>query len=261
MKSPAYPKKGSPGPVSEDEFIDDICKYCDRWCEKCKFTSGCLSYALMVNRQSAVDDDGPRDLTGSFNADELMQREMARELPAYVLDGTEAGVSLTNNFFRDPLSSYAWKVSSGIYNWLHAIIDGGGQERVKQLKAGMSGNIDCLEALDIIDYYLFLSVARLEHAVRSSYDRKKSESVQENAVTSAGDSVRADRRPADSNGLAKTAVLSIERVMEAWAVIIKEYPEYEDCILNFLIKLSRVIAKTEKRFPATRSFIRPGLDD
>ncbi|MFO7922466.1 MAG: hypothetical protein R6U58_02090 [Bacteroidales bacterium] len=49
--------------------------------------------------------------------------------------------------------------------------------------------------------------------------------------------------------------------MEAWAVIIKEYPEHEDCILNFLIKLSRVISKTEKRFPATRSFIRPGLDE
>ncbi|MFP4488408.1 MAG: hypothetical protein ACLFN1_03815 [Bacteroidales bacterium] len=261
MNSPANPKKGSPGPVSEDEFIDDIWKYCDRWCEKCKFISGCLSYALTLKCQSAVNDDGPRDLTGSFTAGELMRREMARELPAFVLDGAEEAVSLNNSYFKDPLSSYAWKVSSGIYNWLHAIMDGGGQERVKQLKAGMSGKIDCLEALDIIDYYLFLSVARLENAVRSSYDRKMTKSGQENAVRSPGEGMRADPRPADSNGLAKTAVLSIERIMEAWAVIIKEYPEYEDCILNFLIKLSRVITKTEKRFPATRSFIRPGLDD
>lgn len=244
MKSPAYPKKGSPGPVSEDEFIDDICKYCDRWCEKCKFISGCFSYGLTINRQSAVKDDGPRDLTGSFTADDLMHREMARELPAFVLDGAEAGVSLNNSFFKDPLSSYAWKVSSRIYNWLHAIMDGGGQERVKRMKASMSGKIECLEALDIIDYYLFFSVARLE-----------------NAVSEPGDRAGADHRPADSNGLAKTAVLSFERIMESWAVIIKEYPEYEDCILNFLISLSRVISKTEKRFPAARSFIRPGLDE
>ncbi|MDZ7740024.1 MAG: hypothetical protein U5K32_13360 [Bacteroidales bacterium] len=265
MKSPAYLKKISPGPVSEDEFIDDICKYCDRWCERCKFTSGCLSYVRRTKGQHAVNDAPLRDINDSFSADELMRREMARELNADVptVDSAraEAGTSINSSFFRDPLSSYAWKVSSGIYNWLHAIANGGGQERVKLMKADLSGKIDCLKALDVIDYYLFVAVARLENAVRCSDDRKESDRRLENAVRSSGGRVGANHRPADSNGLAKTAVLSIERIMEALAVIIKEFPEHEDCILNFLIRLSRVISKTEKRFSATRSFIRPGLDE
>lgn len=244
MESQGYPSKKNPGSGSGDGYIDDIYKYCDRWCAKCRFTSACLSYSRLAEGQNTVNDDAANDITDSYSADELMSREMARELPADEPDGAETGDADNGEYFKDSLSSYAWKVSSGMYNWLHSLADGGGQKRIKLMKTDLSGKSSGLEALDIIDYYLFPAVARLENAVRCSVDSKK-------------------QAPwtADSNGLAKTAVLSVERIMEAWAVIIKEYPEHEDCILNFLIGLSRVISKTEKRFPAARVFIRPGLDE
>jgi hypothetical protein len=40
----------------KDDYIDSIFNYCDRWCERCAFTSRCRSFAMSENEPST---DGP----------------------------------------------------------------------------------------------------------------------------------------------------------------------------------------------------------
>ena len=46
----------------QDGFIVGIDDYCDRWCERCQFTSRCLLYAT-EKADSDLDDPETRDIT------------------------------------------------------------------------------------------------------------------------------------------------------------------------------------------------------
>lgn len=63
------------------------------------------------------------------------------------------------------------------------------------------------------------------------------------------------------NGSAKIALVSVDRLIAAWAVILSENSEMEDEILDILINLAEIRKRTELYFPDARKFIRPGFDE
>lgn len=161
-------------------------------------------------------------------------------------DRTDGGADLQapKEHFRDPLIVHARRISLEIHQWFQAFPDGKGDKRIKQLRQLSAGKKRCMDALESICYYPFLMVVKLEKAVISSNNRYNNSDTY-----------------ASSKGSAKTALIAIDKTVEALAVIIREHPEHEDMILDFMIKLSKIVSKTEKRFPDSVSFIRPGLDE
>ncbi len=66
-------------------FISGIYNYCDRWCERCPFTSRCLTYAI---DEKDIDDPASRDINNEnfwknleeiFNQTSEMIIEIAKE--------------------------------------------------------------------------------------------------------------------------------------------------------------------------------------
>ena len=43
----------------DPRFIEDIYNYCDRWCERCSFTSRCMLYAM---EEEDRDDPAANDI-------------------------------------------------------------------------------------------------------------------------------------------------------------------------------------------------------
>ena len=70
-----------------------------------------------------------------------------------------------------------------------------------------------------------------------------------------------DEFPKDSDGSAKVALIAIDRSIAAWVEMRTHFPEHEDEILDFLVRLERLRRKTENTFPNARAFIRPGFDN
>jgi hypothetical protein len=53
--------------AKEPQFIEGIYNYCDNWCERCRFTSRCLSYASTAELLKEADETGD-DLNRSLEA-------------------------------------------------------------------------------------------------------------------------------------------------------------------------------------------------
>src|SRR3712207_1594506 len=69
----------------EERFIDGIFNYCDRWCERCPFTSRCRVYAMEEAAERQPGDRDPKNaafwdgLHNIFQQTLTQLREMARE--------------------------------------------------------------------------------------------------------------------------------------------------------------------------------------
>lgn len=72
--------------AKDPRFIPGVYNYCDRWCERCAFTSRCMTYALS---EETFDSPASRDirnkafwdkLSGIFEATRKMMAEKAKEL-------------------------------------------------------------------------------------------------------------------------------------------------------------------------------------
>ena len=65
----------------------------------------------------------------------------------------------------------------------------------------------------------------------------------------------------DADGSAKVALIGIDRSLAAWAALRSHFPDQEDAILDFLLRLARIRRQAEKLFPNARAFVRPGFDE
>lgn len=146
--------------------------------------------------------------------------------------------------FSDPLSAFAREASDETHDWLQSVEPETGIKKINSLKSFPEEKKEYHDALEVIFYYLIFISVKLERAVRSASEAIENEYMKD-----------------DSDGSAKVALIAIDRSIAAWGIIMKERPEYEDAILQFLIKLSKIRSEAENRFPDARSFIRPGLDE
>lgn len=65
----------------------------------------------------------------------------------------------------------------------------------------------------------------------------------------------------DSDGLAKVALIAMDRPIAAWGEMRSYFPEREDDILDLLVHLDRLRRKTETEFPEARAFVHPAFDE
>ena len=53
----------------------------------------------------------------------------------------------------------------------------------------------------------------------------------------------------------------MRRRLCAWAALRAHFPEQEDAIFDFQLRLARIRREAEKLFPNARDFVRPGFDE
>jgi hypothetical protein len=227
--------------------IEFISEYCDRWCERCAYTSRCAAYAveiatamcgdlaegleLAVGRPHPVDGE-PHPETPDWLAeanDELTAEECAEFEAAE--RARDARVDAT------ALSVMAWAYTRDAHAWLRKHRD--------ELRA--SSDEVLAEALDVVSYDSTFITMKLHRAL-SGRDRYQH-----------GDSLDEDPMQGARNGSAKTALMSLERSEAAWRVI--GQATVEDAVTWLIDAVRDLHEAALDEFPCAMSFVRPGFDE
>ena len=247
------------------EFIQSIYNYCDRWCERCPFTSRCLNFAMDSEEfgdQEAHDIDNEafwQRLTETFQMTLELLHEAAEEegidLESIDAKEFEEQDRLNKELAKNHQCSRAAKLySEMVDDWFDSAKDIFGHEDDEpdlEVSADM-GDVDPAEeisdfgeAVEVVRWYQHLIYVKLMRAIRGELDERLE---------------ILDEFPKDSDGSAKVALIALDRSIAAWGEIRNLFPHRDNDILDILVHLEQLRRNAEKAFPEARAFIRPGFD-
>ncbi|MCK5529501.1 MAG: hypothetical protein KAI74_07435 [Kiritimatiellae bacterium] len=251
---------------TEKNTIQGIYHYCDRWCERCSFTSRCANFSFSEEHFSTPEE---RDINNEKFWQKLHEVfQLTMEM--VIKESAKHGIDINDLDLEDAEESEkkkreevnatdcvqaAKKYSETAGDWLTSnnnLFEQKQEHLLLQVRLELPNNTpeeeasDIIDAVEVIQWYQFQIYVKLARAVGS-----KTEEDQE----------KPDDYPKDSDGSAKVVLVALDRSIASWATIRNHFSEQEDCILDILINLSRLRTSVEETFPDARSFIRPGLDN
>ncbi len=231
-----------------NERIEFISEYCDRWCERCAFTSRCSSYAVQAAMGMCGDFTeavelavGAPQRVGATAGDADFQERPWLEIP-------EPTAKELRQFDREekarkrridasPLTKLATTMTIAAYRWFHRSSDA----------VRATGDAVISEALDVAEWDSHLIGAKLHRAL-SGRDRYQTDEAFDDD----------DPIQNDWNGSAKVALISIDRSEAAWQVIAQATGDV--AAADLAANLAGLRTEVENTFPAARRFTRPGFD-
>lgn len=228
--------------------IEFISEYCDRWCERCAFTSRCSNYAVQTALGMCGDFEEALELavgaartvtaTGGdvhsatdhwFDIPEPTQKEL--EEAGKEEDARKRRIDAL------PITKLAWRLSKAAYRWFRTHSDA--------VRARGDGVLN--EALEIVEWDSHLIGAKLHRAL-SGRDRHETDECFDDD----------DPVQNDWNGSAKVALISLDRSEAAWQVIAQATGDVGAA--DLIATIDALKREVETTFPAARSFRRPGFD-
>jgi hypothetical protein len=242
MLTPEQMKERSLELAQQEGFIDSIFNYCDRWCEKCHFTSKCRSFALSKDEPSSDSSEVWEYLENTFKATMLMIQEKMQELGIDPSEIDKVDLSKEYDPHDHPLYKNVHSLSLEMHKWLSRNKPGKLPYEAPTANLSKENNPRLSESIEIIYFYNFFISAKIYRAL---LDHSK---------------YQLDEIQNDSNGSAKIALIAMDRLIGAWSVLMENMMDHEDEILDFLIKLAEVRKQTLIRFPNVLKFVRPGFD-
>lgn len=242
-------------------FISGIYNYCDRWCERCPFTSRCLVYA--TEKEDEDDDPESRDMRNAAFWLKLKSIfEQTREMMTAWAE--ENGVDLSNVDARAAIEehdreladartseltvaaeSYAWQVKK----WFDEEFGVQTSDDSGASAADTGDEDDSIDdAIEVIRWYQFQIAAKTVRALMSRHDEDDEEGTEASLSR-------------HSDGSIKVALIAMDRSISAWRILQIGLPDKADSIVQFLLALEALRQSTERAFPNARDFIRPGFDE
>lgn len=244
--------------MDEKKYISGIHNYCDRWCERCAFTSRCRVFASdPANIEGLPDNpDSPefwdqlrnhfqdalemlQNIAGSLESSEFGkddEEESQGKEPA-----PEKSEQEHQDVYADAVESFFQSNETYFFGQ-----ESGYEEKVKM---GIPVDVEQLgflqEALRTIRWFQHFIYPKINRAI-SDVDMEPDSP---------------DDLQGDGNGSSKVAMIAIQRSIDAWTFVQQIFPEKETEI-NYLIELLlQLKEKVEKAFPHWAKFHRPGFDD
>lgn len=246
--------------ANNPNFISGIYNYCDRWCERCPFTSRCMVYAT-----EKEDDDGDpetrdinneafwRKLASIFEETKQMMADWAKEAGIDLSQVDEAANQQREKRRTDAasneLSVAARDYASTVTGWFTGFDQVLNATELAPNEADTDEIERIEEAREVIHWYQYQIAVKLMRALSS----RSNEAEWRDEL--------ADEDPKDSDGSAKVALIGIGRSVSAWRLMQMCLPERADSIIPMILELERLRQKTELRFPKARDFVRPGFDE
>jgi hypothetical protein len=245
-------------PAENKRFIEGIYNYCDRWCERCSFTSRCLNFAMAEDEPEHAENRDARNQAFWQKLGETLQvtlellHEFAEE-HGIDLDAIHSEEAAETEKLRDEMARdhgccrAARSYGEMVNDWFESARGFMGQ---REAEPGEEATADARAreveaALEVIRWYQHQIYVKLIRAVRGSLndDPETEEGFQK-----------------DSDGSAKVALIGIDRSLAAWGEVRRSLPFLEQETVRLLVHLERLHREVEKAFPEARAFIRPGFD-
>jgi hypothetical protein len=224
-----------------DGFVPGIYNYCDRWCETCAFTSRCRAFADRLAMEASFDSN----LSAVVNAPPLPQDRPA-PMPGWLRECIEemneaaAGPATAEDLAQllpkvppehHGVEDRARGYSFGVANWLQTI--------------AAPPDRDYVDPRAVVAHDFAFIPAKIYRALTGlRFSREDPEDW-----------------PADHDGSAKVALLSIERSRAAWIDMAERGLAPIAIAARFVSDLSRLADDLDRIFPNARAFRRPGFDE
>jgi hypothetical protein len=238
--------------MATDKHIPGIYNWCDKWCEKCSFTSRCRLFAdeskwydededpEAEGFWDSEDDEGDSGSFQGFDEEEYFEApEISDEEREAFRQEREIQELMVESH---PLSEMGDRYMKQVKEWLDAQLASGLWDKAKK------ENPVLFTPLEIISYdFTFIPVkcsrALRDFQMRDDFDRELPEEEKFH------------------NGSAKVASLSVRRSLAAWGKLTELLPEQQHRIRPFQELLEKISEGLDAAFPNAESFIRPGFDD
>ncbi|MEX0649097.1 MAG: hypothetical protein WEA56_15615 [Balneolaceae bacterium] len=251
---------------NEDRFIPGIYNYCDRWCERCPFTSKCSVFAMEEK------DEKGNNVENDLRSNEFWNKmgdvmTLTMELIMDMAEEHEIDLNeLDKEDFKKERVKLEQKADSHILAKLsRKYIDVNRlwfennekaiEEKQKEFQKKAELNITpektekeflkMSDYMEVIQWYTFQIHIKIKRALMNGDPNPEYEDFIQN----------------DMNGSAKVALVGVERSISGWSGIFQNFPEQEDEILNLLVMLEKIRNGIQKTFPDVHKFIRPGFDE
>ncbi|MDA3823868.1 MAG: hypothetical protein PF450_14825 [Bacteroidales bacterium] len=230
--------------IEEGKYICGIFNYCDRWCEKCDFSSKCSvkargAHLKEVTTLAPHSDKWVMDVESSFAETQEMIQKKARNLDISALE-----IAKNDGFevFRDEelnitceglqLKDISEYYAKSVHEWL---CDHENDPLLNENKH--------LGVVETIAWYHTIIAAKLFRALMMVGDEYSTDIVQN-----------------DSNGSAKVVLYCIRQSSYAWTWVLQNHSKFKDTALKQLILLQGLQVGVEEQFPRAEEFVRPGFD-
>lgn len=233
--------------VPDLQRIDGIFNSCDRWCERCAFTTRCTIFAIEI---AAGMCDGDRtaamELVIAPPPPMTPEEERRREKWVEAMNAcnpTDAEVeecsrqeeARAERLDESPAISASIQTGLLMDSWFES------HDGIERSLTGRAA-----EALEVASWDHYLIRAKLHRAVHGLDEYLQGESSWEDPVQN------------DWNGTAKLTLICITRSIEAWQILSEELRDQEaGAIANQLRAMKREV---ERMFPEAQRFVRPGFD-
>ena len=244
MMKPTH-KKNIKMPAQDPDCIPGIYNYCDRWCERCPFTSRCMTFKLSEEK---FGDPESQDINNAVFWEKLSEtlndaldllKEMAEE-KGIDLDSIVAESDDKNRFYDKDNNvvhmllhmskSYIAMVDQWFEPYDHLKSQWADDPEMDSFVDSTSSpseedTVAFRDAVEVVRWYQLQIHVKLRRALNSA-EKEKTEDL--------GDF------PKDSDGSAKVALIGIDRSISAWGKILKVFPDQEEesiSIVSFLKRL------------------------
>ena len=251
--------------AKDPKYIPGIYNYCDRWCERCPFTSRCLNCTLVKEQFGDLGkiDELNEAFWGKFSemlhSTLTMIKEMAKE-QGIDLDSMDMEKNHNNddpkteNSLEYLISHTSKSYAKSVDQWFNSneYLFLGKEAEVNRIRIISSQRNPIQEvraindATEILRWYQWQIHVKLQRAVHSATTEE---------------SLEFEELPKDSDGSAKVALVGIDRSMSAWKVLLTAFPRQAGSIMSLIKILGHIKKGLETQFPNARDFIRPGFDD
>ena len=226
-----------------DGFIAGIYNYCDRWCETCAFTSQCRTFADAA-AHLAEEDPNFKAIADAPPLPQDVPPPPPRWFLEFIDELNEAAKDLTDEDVErlarehegvapehEAIQQRARAYSHGTAGWLQTVEEPGPRDHADPRSILAH---DCA----LIPAKVYRALNGLRHAHEELEDW-----------------------PADHDGSAKVALLSIDRSRLAWIIAAERGLAPVPAVEPFVAELSILADELERVFPKARAFIRPGFDN
>ena len=208
-----------------DGFIVSVHNYCDRWCERCAFTSHCRVFASAAEMDASFDPN----MAAIVEASRSERREL--QMPAWTEAMPADDASPTIPREHRPIDARATAYAIRLHEWLNAR-DGADL-----------WNTDTQCAV----------IARFALLVAMKINRARTVSPDDDA----GD----DLWTSDQDGSAKVALIAMEQSHAAWRDLVDRGVTSHDDAQPFIADLVWLHQALEQARPNARRFVRPAFDE
>jgi hypothetical protein len=233
---------------SESGFIASIFNYCDRWCERCSFTTRCESYALEKEILKIADtpqkspDEKIQDienrLIGQFPPVSKEDSDPYCFFDPDDADDADDLFSAENKSERHPLSLATYQYSMRSHQWLKTIAKTCRTELTRWLATGDADQI--LNAIETVTWYHFFIYPKIRRALSGHFELEEGEFAAE-----------------DMNGSANIVLIAIDRSIGAFKFLNDHLKSHRIEMAGFVESLDELRHNIESFFPDARNFIRP----